>query len=215
VTGNLLNITPTGDIKHLSKKGIKGVEDHVGRGTPQVKKLIRRLRVSHGRKSTGLYMLEMLIALATSSALAAALVSNLAETQRFSSAGQDNVMAFAVAQEIVDMARNMPFGSLGSVGGPMHYNLAVNRLSASDPVGDAPFVHPLLIDVTNPNQTWSDAARSNLFEALASIDVTPKDFAADGTCLSKRVKVTVQWPSVAPTHSYVMYTLVSQNGIHN
>jgi hypothetical protein len=159
-------------------------------------------------------MLELLIALATSSALAATLVQNLAETQRFSSAGQDNVMAFAIAQEIIDMTRNMPFGSLGSDTEAKHYNLVVNRLTVGDPVGDAPFVHPLLIDVTNPNQNWSQQARDNYFDGIASVDVTPKDVLA-GVCLSKRVKVTVQWPSVNPVHSYVMYTLVSQNGIHN
>jgi type II secretory pathway pseudopilin PulG len=161
-------------------------------------------------------MLEMLIALATSSALAAALVQNLAETQRFSSAGQDSVMAFAIAQEIIDMTRNMPFGSLGSDTEARHYNLVVNRLNVGDPVGDPPFVHPLLIDVTNPNQTWSAPAKENYFDALAFVDITPKDIdGATGVCLSKRVKVTVQWPSAAPVHNYVMYTLVSQNGIHN
>jgi hypothetical protein len=125
-------------------------------------------------------------------------------------------MAFAIAQQVIDMTRNMPFGSLGSAVAPIHYNLAVNRLSGSDPVGDDPFVHPLLIDVTNPNQRWSQHAMDNYFDGIASVDVTPKDMdPVTNNCLTKRVKVTVQWPSLNPVHKYVMYTLVSQNGIHN
>jgi type II secretory pathway pseudopilin PulG len=180
-----------------------------------VRNLFRRIRVTNKRKSTGLYMLELLIAIATSSALAAALVSNLAETQRFSTAGQENVMAFAVAQEIIDMTRNMPFGSLGDDLGPKTYNFVINRLSPADPTGDPPFNNALLVDKTDPNHRWSEAAEANLFDATASLTVTPLEF-ANGQAITKQLKVLIKWPANAESqHKYELYTVVSQNGIHN
>jgi hypothetical protein len=160
-------------------------------------------------------MLELLIALATSSALAAALVTNLAETQRFSNDGQDSVMAFAVGQEIMDMARNLPFGSLGHPTQTVTYNMVINRMSASDPPSDAPFTHAMLIDNTNPNVVWSDAAEKNLFRGTATLQVSPNQFNLLGIAVSKRLKVTVSWPAEHPIHTYEMNTIVSSNGIHN
>jgi type II secretory pathway pseudopilin PulG len=181
---------------------------------PPVKTLIQKLKLSC-RRNTGLYMLELLIALATSSALAAALVSNLAETQRFTTSGQENIMAFAVAQEIMDMARNLPFGSLGANTETVVYQMQVNRLTPADPPSDSPFVHALLIDNTNPNVTWSDAAQKNLFDGSATLEVSPKDVDLLGNTVSKRLKVTVRWPSENPVHTYEMNTIISSNGIHN
>jgi type II secretory pathway pseudopilin PulG len=180
-----------------------------------VKTITSKLLAWHKRKNSGIYMLELLIAIGTSSALAAALVTNLAETQRFATSGQENIMAFAVGQEIIDMARNMPFGSLGNQANTVTYQMVVNRLTPADPPSDAPFLHAMLIDNTNPNVTWSDAAQKNLFDGTATLEVSPNEFDLLGLVVSKRLKVTVKWPAENPVHTYELNTVVSSNGIHN
>src|SRR3990167_1427777 len=64
------------------------------------------LRVRYRRSSRGVYMLELLIALAVSSLLAAALVGNMAETSELSNAGENQLMAATIAQLLIDNTRN-------------------------------------------------------------------------------------------------------------
>jgi hypothetical protein len=140
-------------------------------------------------------MVELIIALATSSLLAAALVSSMAESQRLSDYGQNLIVATAIAQGQVDSTRNTPYNSLAASTGAHEL-----KVRPSSPTGS-------LIPVVAPRPLLLDSAKfeGRVFETIAAgpyIDTL-------------RVTILITWVEGPATRNYSLTTLVAKNGINN
>jgi type II secretory pathway pseudopilin PulG len=155
------------------------------------------------RSEQGVYMIEMLMAIATTAMLLAALCDNLSLCTRFATSGQNQALAFSIAQEQIDNTRNTPYGSLpfGT------FTLLVNR-NDSGQIGPAVNPRPLLLDTVN--ETWSTAARNNGFNGTVTETVSTGPYPN-----TKQVVITVTWTEGTATRNFQLGTLVSQQGIHN
>jgi type II secretory pathway pseudopilin PulG len=165
-------------------------------------------------------MIELIMALAASGVLATALASNLAETERFSSSGQNQILAMSIVQEQIDNARNTSYDSLASCAGS--HSLLVN---SSDPdysgchsptCAGACRLNPRPLQLDTNSLQWSTVeatstnGRQNLFRGTVNERVEP------GPNLDT-VKVTVEavWNEANAVKRYDLSTLVAKNGINN
>lgn len=157
------------------------------------------------RSDSGMYLLELIMAIAASGVLAAALVGNMADTQRLSNAGQNQILAAAIAQEQIDSARNITYQSLLGMKGS--YTLLVNK-EGSGEVGPILNPRPLLLDLVSLD--WTAAGKANKFAG------TVIETIADGPYTDTlRVTVVSNWKEGTQNRSYSLSTLISRYGIHN
>jgi len=151
---------------------------------------------SSGRRlQNGVYMVELLIALATSTLLAAALVSSMAESERLSNVGQNLIVATTMAQGQIDSTRNTPYNSLAANVG--NHEL---KVKPSSPTGS-------LIPVVSPRPLLLDSAKfdGRIFETIAAGPYTD----------TLQVTITINWTEGLASRTYSLTTLVAKNGINN
>lgn len=191
-------------------------------------KIMKRLAANHycaaRRSCAGVYMIEMLLAIATSSVLAAALVANLADTERLATSGQNQIIAAAIAQELIDNTRNAMYDSLA----PGTYNDFLLNRTGSGQSGGSLNPRPLLLDLVNQNYGVVNPFNphgvlqpyTNLFQGTVSQKII--DNGSSGRLAhTKTVVVTVSWNEGGRTNeggstkSLTLSTLVAFNGIHN
>lgn len=166
----------------------------------------------------GAYMIELIMAIAASSMLAAALVASLADTQRFSVAGQNQIIAVALAHQQIDNARNSLYASLI----PGTYQLLVNRTlpGQTGVLGINP--RPLLADLVNLNFSYQDPTQpsqmknyTNLFPGTVSETIVEN---TGSLAKTKTVTVTVRWQEGTTNASvwkqYSVSTLIAEYGLH-
>jgi hypothetical protein len=140
-------------------------------------------------------MVELLLAIATSSLLAAALVSNMAESQRLSDYGQNQIMASTIAQEQIDSTRNTPYNSLAANLG--QFELKATPSSTSGALVPIIAPRPLLLD--------SSKFAGRVFER---IELGPYQD-------TLKVTITINWQEGNSNKNYSLSTLVAKNGINN
>jgi hypothetical protein len=181
-----------------------------------MKLLLKKLRAK--RADTGVYMLELIMAIAASGVLSAALVSSMAESEKLSSAGQNQIIASAIAQEQIDNARNTSYGDLEAWAGD--HSPGINRSQDGDftfcehgacgvGVGNCRLNRrPLQID--NQDEAWSDAAEANRFQGTLQ-----ETIAAGPYPDTLRVTIAVNWKEGNANKNYTLVTLISKDGIHN
>lgn len=189
-----------------------------------MKNILAQSKHTKSRTSSGVYMIEMLLAIATSTMLAAALVANLADTERLASAGQNQIIATAVAQELIDNTRNAMYDSL--IPGT-YEDFLVNR-TASGQCGNSLNPRPLLLDLVNQNYSFVNPSNepgvlqqyTNVFQGKVTQQIIDNG-AAGALGNTKTVVVTVTWNEGGAsgeggsTKSLTLSTLVAFNGIHN
>lgn len=177
----------------------------------------RHRTVAPGRNEGGWQLIELLVGVLLTSALSSAIVSDWSQMLRFTTKGQNQVIAADLAQEVIDNARNSSWNELiANSNGGVPQTLLVNRHYSGE-AGPAIFPRPLLQDWDNSSSglgaTYSQAARSGAFNGTVTETVTDN---ADG---SVRVTVNVNWQEAGQlagtTRNYSLSTLIAQNGIHN
>jgi len=144
----------------------------------------------------GAYMVELLIAIATSSMLAAALVGSMAESERLSSFGQNEILVAAIAQEQIDSTRNTPYDYLDSKKG-LTYELKVAPSSAYGTTDQRFAPRELLLD--------SSKFQGRVYEKIESGPYAN----------TLKVTITINWQEGQSTRSYVLSTLIAKNGINS
>jgi type II secretory pathway pseudopilin PulG len=171
-------------------------------------KLDREKLIAALRNQEGIFLAEMLVAVLVSSILAAALIGNISETYRLSSAGQNQVLASAIAQEVIDNTRNTQYDTLDGYKAGSPFTLIVHKKSSSD-VFPAIYPRPLLMNTVD--MVWTSPALDNMWEPTVTESV------ADGPVVGEtlRVTVTVVWVENGLSRNYTMSTIVSRGGIHN
>lgn len=176
------------------------------------------------RKPAGVYMIELITAIAVSAMLSAALVGAMADTERLSTAGQNQIIAAAIAQEQIDNVRDTLYGSLA----PGTYTLLLNRRNSGESGPAAVNPRPLLFDLQTfdwrtpaeraENADPVNCQASRQFQSLGADATVTEQVVDNGTSGSlaqtKTVTVTINWSEGETPKSYVVTTLVAQNGIH-
>lgn len=176
--------------------------------------------VRRTRNERGAYMIELIMAMAASGMLAGALASNIAETERFSSSGQNQILAMSIVQEQIDNARNTSYDSLASWAGSHAL-----RVNSSDPeYGGCPAAscaggcrlnpRPLQVDMNNLDwstvEVTSTNRQQNLFHGTVNERIEPGP-----NMDTVRVTVEAVWQEGKATKRYSLSTLVAKNGINN
>jgi len=158
----------------------------------QARRPARRRSEDRIRSQAGIYLLELLIAVATCAMLGAALAGTTAETMRLASAGQNQILATNIAQLIVDNVRGKPFDEV--VPGTYVWHVPAE---AGD--SGAAFI----------SRELQDAPAH--FEGDVVMTVTPGAGVFSST---RQVDVVVSWTEGQAPRQFHMTTRISQNGIH-
>ena len=165
----------------------------------------------------------MLFRSATSSMLAAALVANLADTERFSGSGQNQIIATAIAQEQIDNTRNALYNSLTA---GTYTDFLVNRTTIGQ-AGSVLNPRPLLLDLINQNYSFVNPDSTSVLQQYTNLfsGTVTEQIVDNGTsgplANTKTVVVTVTWNeggttgTGGSTKSLSLSTLVAAYGIHN
>lgn len=173
-----------------------------------------RLNAGNVRSDSGIYLVELLVAVFISSLLAAALAENMSQTLKLTSSGQNQIVAAAIGQELIDNARNTDYAVLSGLVGNT-YTLNINSSNSGSPVN----TRPLMLDLTNLD--WSTDAENNKFVGTVTEMLTNAGWGsytdATGAVLPNGVKVdiTVNWTEIKMNKTYTVSTFISRNGIHN
>lgn len=177
-----------------------------------------RSGAGHVRSASGIYLVELLVAVFISSLLAAALAENMSETLRLTNSGQNQIIAAAIGQELVDNARNTSYAQgnpnlCGMIGNT--YTLNVNSSNAGNPVSS----RPLMMDLTSLD--WSQDAENNKFTGTVTESLSNANWGSFTDPIlgsipnGIRVDITVTWNEVRMPKTYSLSTFISRNGIHN
>lgn len=141
----------------------------------------------------------------------------MALCRRGSTATQNQMIASAIAQELVDIARNQSYATLRL---PQNANVTlsgdyINRTSGSTLSSGLSYLNrPLVIDASNNNysiKTWDPVAQAgNVFHG--TVNQTIRDLGNNSVVLS----ITITWPSEqgGGDRQLIQSTVISQNGIH-
>jgi|GEM_PF-4520652 len=171
------------------------------------------------RSNSGIYMVELLVAVLASSILAASLASHLSETFKLTSSGQKQLFAAAIAQQLVDITRNTDYSELcGLVGNTYSFN--VNDTNPGNRITK----RALMMDIDSTTHLWSQESIDNMFpEELHDSSPTVQETIANagwgtdssGEPAGLRVDILIRWDEQRMTKQYSMTTYISRHGIHN
>lgn len=189
----------------------------------RIRRRSRSLRLASGfnRSEAGIYLVELLVAVFISTLLAAALAENMSQTLKLTNSGQNQIIAAAIGQELVDNARNTTyFHPDASVPNLCHmlgnHTLEVNEANTStSPVAS----RPLMLDLTNLD--WSQDADDNQFVGTVTETISDAGWGSytDPTLGAIpngiRVDILVSWNERNMPKTYSLTTYISRNGIHN
>src|SRR5262249_4780335 len=67
------------------------------------------------RAECGVYLIEFLVALVVSTLIAGFLIDDISQIHRFSTKGEKQLIAAAIAQEVIDNARDTSYSTLKSL----------------------------------------------------------------------------------------------------
>lgn len=161
------------------------------------------------RKSTGMYLIELIAAIAISGFLAVVMSASLAETIRVASKTENKLLSAAIGSEIIERVRNVPYSSLPSEG--LH-NVRVNLTNPTSDRG-AIDTSPICVSATHIdsiNLVWQTggATTTPSYAYQGSATLLVKALDANTKCLTATVT-----PANASGASFVISTVVSKNGV--
>jgi len=145
------------------------------------------------KKLNGQTLLEVLIALAIFSILAHALLTLVATTYSINTFNRSRIAARLLAQEKIEIVRNMPYENIGTVGGippgvlPQTESVIINNLTYQ--------IKTTIVYIDDP------------FDSLSPSDLLPTDY--------KRVSIEISWEGLESSKKtpLIMITDISPSGI--
>jgi type II secretory pathway pseudopilin PulG len=132
------------------------------------------------RKSSGIYLVETLVALLLGALLAFVLLQTLTQTMRVTSSNGNQQAATLIAQTVLDSIKAVNFSQL-QVG---TYPLLVNSTNAGEV---APAGHPLPVGLNIGSLIWTSKSTGNKFPGSVVLDI---ENATDPNSLNAVVTVT-------------------------
>ena len=174
--------------------------------------------VKRQRAATGMYLIELIVAIAMSGLLAVVLGTSLSANLSFSSGAQNQLIAADIAQELVDRFRDYPGQILPSTTWIPDGTYPVHVDSDDGVIVNPNFpaaVSPLIFDVTNltfQTLTLSSRFRSGTASTINVALVTLPNGSSPPT--DRSITITVQWQEKTALRTYTLTTIVDQWGIH-
>lgn len=146
----------------------------------------------------GSFLVELMVAIMVSSIMGTAIVNSMSDSLRVTTKAQNQVMATAIAQQVIDACRNRPFDDLVTQGGEhgclgMNQNLVVN--GATEATYPAIFPRPLIMTTDDAGAVYHNESTGNRFQGTAIADVTTvgEPDPDTGRYNTANVAVTVRW----------------------
>jgi Tfp pilus assembly protein PilX len=174
-----------------------------GRKVVKIECLMRRTKrrlKTNFRKDSGIYLVEILVALILGALLSFTLLQILSETMRVTTSSGNRQLADLIAQTVLDSAKKVDFDNL-AIG---KYPLVVNS-SVLAPAG-----HPLPVGLDLSSLTWKAKSISNSFKGNVDLEIAQT---TDPTVLS--AIVTVSWSdSQAATMKVSTATTIHRKGVN-
>lgn len=166
------------------------------------------------RSNSGQQLIEVIVAVAMSGVLAVMMGASLAQLMATSSMSENQLKAEDVAQELLDRIRRTPYGLIS--GTTNTYTVQMYSDDGVVPNAAMPFQStPLLCDVSQ--YTWSNASLANRFRgpgpngyATATANLQPYSSAHSAT----QATITVTWAENQSVRSFVLASVISNDGIH-
>lgn len=137
------------------------------------------------REARGVYVVELLIALALGALLAFSLLSTLSESMRQVTSTQNQTTAHLVMNELLEWSRATGFNYLSSYMGTSE--IRINRSIANEPGSDTNIRNEVLM-LDDFSENWSEAAEAGKFNGKAFCLIEPGPDAN-----SLRVTITIEW----------------------
>jgi hypothetical protein len=138
--------------------------------------------------------------------IAGFLIDDISQIHRFSTTGEKQLVAAAIAQEVIDNARDTSYAALQTLVPSSPHTLPIN---SGDGSLDPAFPRPLVLDLTS--LTWTTASRNSRFYGTVTESVSYSPLVAN----TLQVIVKVQWTEDGGmSKSYQLSTLISQYGVH-
>lgn len=137
------------------------------------------------RSRRGVYLVELLIALALGSLFSFVLLNTLSESLRLVTSSQNQTTAHLITSELLEWTRVVGFEYLKSA--PSFSQITINRTSANEPGSDTSIRDDVLM-LDDFAEKWSEVAKSGEFRGKVTyqIELGPE---VD----SRKITITVEW----------------------
>ena len=165
----------------------------------------------------GFALVEMMVSILVISFLMIGIMDAMALCRRGTTATQNQMIASAIAQELVDVARNQSYQTL-TLAQNANVTLSgdyINRTSGASLNSGLTYLNrPLVLDASNNTyspKTWNPLAQAgNVFQGTVNQRIT--DLGNNSVSLV----LTISWPSEqgGANRKLVQTTVISENGIH-
>lgn len=190
------------------------------------------------RQERGDYLIEVIVAVLVSSIFATAMVQAISQTMTISTAAQNQVICSSIAHEIMDSARNMPFGNPSSTnsqpgtlvgfarnnsntgssaGAACTYNLCMSSdttgcLDSANYMDAATMINlpfPRALLQDRSNYKFSEQSKSNTLPSNSTV----QEILTLNTDNSVTIDVKINWSDSKGPHQYETSTTITQFGI--
>jgi len=169
------------------------------------------------RCNRGQQLIEVIVAVAISGFLAVIMGVSLTQLLATSTGSENQLKAQDVAQELLDRMRRTPYGLVSSAN--TIYSVQMYSDDGVVPNGAMPFqITPLLCDVGQ--LTWSGASLANRFRGpgpsgYATATVATQPFSTNNAHNATLISITITWMENQSQRSFVLESVISNDGIHN
>lgn len=169
----------------------------------------------------GTFIVELMVAILVASIMGTAIVNSMSDSLRVSTKAQNQVIATAIAQQVIDACRNRPFDDLittGGANGCLGTNQALVVNGTSSTVYPAIFPRPLMVDLSDANASYHQESTNNRFNGTVNVDVTTVGDANPDTGRhdTVNVAVTVRWREDGPgQRRYRMAANINRFGLRS
>jgi Tfp pilus assembly protein PilV len=167
---------------------------------------LRRSRKTSLRNESGLYLIELLVALIFGAIITFALLSILSQSMRQSTTSENQLVASSIAQELLENTRNESYQFLSTI--PAGQYTLLSNEDTSGQIGPAAVrTDPVGLDFVN--LAWTNVkTKGNEFKGTVLYQIQPGSVAN-----SLVITITVQWSdSQSVNRTITTSTVVFQQG---
>lgn len=148
-----------------------------------MKRRLNRRRTVRSQK--GVYVVELLIALALGALFSFTLLSTLSESLRLVTSSQNQTTAHLISNELLEWTRVVGYEYLKNA--PSYSEIRINRTVANEPGSDTNIRDEVLM-LDDFSEEWSQLAESGTFKGKVTYQIEP---GIDSD--SKKIMIVVEW----------------------
>ncbi|QQR58973.1 MAG: hypothetical protein IPG59_05630 [Candidatus Melainabacteria bacterium] len=147
-----------------------------------MKRLVKRKFV---RSERGVYVVELLIALALGALMSFALLNTLSESLRLVTSSQNQTTAHLISSELLEWSRAVGYEYLKNAA--IVSEITINRTSSNEPGSDTNIRDEVLM-LDDFSEEWSEIAKAGKFRGKVTYQNEP-----GGASDTRKITVIVEW----------------------